>query len=78
MPSRSKLTRRGRIALLVVLVLALGSVATGVVVVRSVFGDHCKVEAGGREVGLDRGEAERVTAAAAVAARKGTDRKSVV
>ncbi|MCZ4498411.1 MAG: hypothetical protein JWQ74_964 [Marmoricola sp.] len=72
MPTRSKLTSRGRIVLLVTLALLVGAAVTGVVVVRSVFGDHCRVGASGREIGLDRDEAERVTAAAAVAARKET------
>lgn len=72
MSSRSKLTTRGRVVLLAVLALTVGAVVTGVVVVRATFGDHCTVEAGGRKVGLDRDEAERVTAAAATAARKGT------
>jgi hypothetical protein len=69
MPPRPKLTARGRTALLVVLALVLASTAVGVIVVRSVFGDHCTVEASGREVTLDSDDAERVTAAAATAAR---------
>jgi hypothetical protein len=75
---RPRLTQRGRTVRAVVVVVVLALAVTAVVVLRSVFGDHCTVEVGNREVGLSRSEAVRVTAAAATATRRGTSTAAAV
>jgi hypothetical protein len=63
------LTRRGRVAIALAGVVVLG--VGGLAVMRWTAPPDCTVHARGRTVGLDRGEAERVTGALAVV-RRGT------
>lgn len=78
MSLRTKLTARGRTVLVVVVALVLASTVVGVVVVRSIFGNHCEVTVSGRVVRLSQDDAERVTAAAATAARDGENVRNAV
>lgn len=79
LPRRTRLTTRGRVALGVALVVTLAAVVvTGVVVATKLFGHDCVVTVDGRETTLDRDEAMRVTAAAALAVRRDRSVRAVV
>src|SRR4051794_13713114 len=68
-PRRLRLTRAGRVAVVVAVVLVIGGLA--VAVTRLLAPPDCVVRSGGRTVELDQHEAERAATAVASVVRRG-------